>query len=93
MLCDSESESNINENWLFDSGATNHMVNDLKWFSNIDFQIGELCQAGAGSRLRYKKIGTVGIATRDENNDKITIVMSDVLYVPQLRENSLQRRS
>jgi len=39
--------------------------------------------------LRYEGIGTVEIAMRDENNDKITIVMSDVLYISQLRENLL----
>jgi len=39
--------------------------------------------------LRYKEIGTVEIAMKDENNDKITIVMSDVLCVLQLRENLL----
>jgi len=32
---------------------------------------------------------TVEIATRDENNDEIIIIMSDVLYVLQFRENLL----
>lgn len=89
ILCNSNIEGNVNDSWLFDSGATNHMVNNLKRFTDIDFQEGELCQAGAGSRLRYEGVGTVEIKITNENEDDITIMMSDVLYVPQLRENLL----
>ena len=45
--------------WLFDSSASNHMVNDLKWFINIKFQDGHLYQAGENSKLRYESTGTI----------------------------------
>ena len=46
-----------------------------------------MSQPGAGS-LRYE-VSTVEIKTKNENGKKIIIIMSDVLYVPQLRENLL----
>jgi len=81
--------SDLSDIWLFDSGASNHMVNDLRWFNNINFQEGELCQAGENSKLYYEGVGTVKIHVKGDANKKSTIIMKDVLYVPKLRENLL----
>jgi len=88
----SASEDKISDSpnaWLFDSGASNHMVNDLRWFIDIDFQEGELNQAGENSKLYYEDVGTVKVHVKGNANKKSTIIMKDVLYVPKLRENLL----
>ncbi|XP_076620060.1 uncharacterized protein LOC143341213 [Colletes latitarsis] len=78
-----------NQNRGKPSGASNHMVNELKWFIGIDFQIGELSQAGENSELRYEGVGTVKMKVRQDANKDVTIIMNDVLYVPKLREKLL----
>ena len=33
-FCNSDTEDNVNESWLFNSDATIHMTNNVKWFTN-----------------------------------------------------------
>ena len=70
---------------MFD--ASHHMVNNLKWFTNIKLQNGELCRAGENSKLYY--VGTVKFRVKGDANRNITVILTDVLYVSELRENLL----
>ena len=47
-------QDSCNVGLLLDSGASNHMVNDVKWFINVKFQDSNLYQAGENSRQRTK---------------------------------------
>ena len=72
--------------WLFDSEASNYTVNDLKWFINIKFQDGHLYQAGENSKLR-QGVGTIKFRVKGDANRSVAVSLSDVLYVPKLKEN------
>ena len=59
--------------WLFDSGVSNHMVNDLKWLINIKFQDGHFYQAEENSKLRYEGVGTIKFRVKKDANRPVTI--------------------
>jgi len=44
------------------------MVNDLRWFNDIDFQEGKLYQ-GENSKLYYEAVGTIKIHVKGEQKE------------------------
>jgi len=48
------------------------MINDLRWFIDINFQEGELHQAGENSKLYYEGVDTVKIHVKEDANKKST---------------------
>src|SRR3990170_102733 len=51
------------ENWLIDSGCTNHMTHDGKLFTELDRNITSKVKIGNGTHLKVESKGTVAIET------------------------------
>lgn len=73
--------------WILDSGATNHMVNDISCLNSVqNFGKQREIQLAENGKSAYSwKNGTVNCYS----DKKVKLVISDVLYVPQLRYNLL----
>ena len=79
--------------WYLDSGSTNHMVNDLKWFTTykkINNQ--EIQVAKDDITVTATHSGTVVIKVPSENDSFNEISLSNVLYVSDLPMNLLSTR-
>ena len=72
------------ENWLIDSGCTNHMTHDGKLFKELDRNIISKVKIGNGTHLKVEGKGTVAIETHSGFK-----LISDVLYVPEINQNLL----
>ncbi|KAJ4744580.1 polyprotein [Rhynchospora pubera] len=72
-----------NNNWVLDSGATNHVTNDPNNLSSFYAYSGDdTLQIGSGMGLKISLIGTVTLQLSHK-----TVVLQDVLYVPQFSRN------
>jgi len=72
--------------WYLDSGCSNHMAKDETIFKSIDESIKVKVRLGNGSVVESKGKGTVMVET-----DKGTRLIHDVLLVPSLKENLLNK--
>ncbi|KAL4386886.1 hypothetical protein GQ457_09G029220 [Hibiscus cannabinus] len=73
-----------NENWLIDSGCTNHMASDESMFKNIDRTCISWIKIGNGQFIEAKGRGDVLV-----NTPTCTKIISDVLLVPDTDQNLL----
>jgi hypothetical protein len=71
--------------WYLDTGCSNHMTSHLEWFCEIDKTVRRKIRFGDGSYVIAEGIGNVAI--RREDGTKV--IVSDVLYVPQMKSNLL----
>jgi len=72
------------ENWLIDSGYTNHMTHDGKLFTELDKNI--ISKVKIGNETHLKVEGKWGVAIETHSGFKL---ISDVLYVPEINQNLL----
>jgi hypothetical protein len=72
------------ENWLIDSGCTNHMTHDGKLFTELDRNIISKVKIGNRTHLKVEGKGIVAIETHSGFK-----LISDVLYVPEINQNLL----
>ncbi|XP_021750179.1 uncharacterized protein LOC110715866 [Chenopodium quinoa] len=70
--------------WLIDSGCTNHMTKQFDIFTNIDKYVKIPIRMGNGSMVKSEGKGTVAVQTKQG-----TRFIKDVLYVPGLNQNLL----
>ncbi|KAL4354076.1 hypothetical protein GQ457_06G014380 [Hibiscus cannabinus] len=73
-----------NENWLIDSGCTNHMASDESMFKNIDRTCISRIKIGNGQFIEAKGRGDVLV-----NTPTCTKIIYDVLLVPDIDQNLL----
>ncbi|KAK2434095.1 hypothetical protein QL285_019281 [Trifolium repens] len=73
-----------NKNWLVDSGCTHHMARDEELFKELDKTIASKVTIGNGESVDVKGKGVVVIETNSG-----TKYISDVLFVPELKQNML----
>ncbi|KAK9427294.1 hypothetical protein V1505DRAFT_404769, partial [Lipomyces doorenjongii] len=74
--------------WLLDTGASQHMCNDItcfrtfkKWTAQVDF-------GGENTDRKVHGSGDVLLRLRSQNNDPPThLRLRNVLYIPKLRKN------
>nr|XP_042910227.1 uncharacterized protein LOC107448150 [Parasteatoda tepidariorum] len=85
-LVSAEQKGQVDECWILDSGATSHMCKDERWFESIDACDSKIYQAGKTFTLDTKGTGTVKAISLSNN---ARIIISNVLYVPELRHNLL----
>ena len=72
------------ESWLINSSCTNHMTNDHQIFKELDMSEVSKVRIGNGKFITVKGKGTVAIESY-----KGTMLISDVLYVPEIDQNLL----
>lgn len=77
--------------WFIDSGATVHICNDSKLFSDIDFSVKQEVFTADGKSLESKGAGTVQICAKVSGCQRI-IPVQNVLFVPEAEGNLLSVR-
>ena len=72
------------ENWLIDSGCTNHMTHDKELFEELKSTESKKVRIGNGEYIAIKGKGTIAIASCLG-----TKLITDVHYVPDIEQNLL----
>ncbi|PPJ52893.1 hypothetical protein CBER1_11827 [Cercospora berteroae] len=80
--------NNNRSDWIFDTGASAHCVNDLKYFTSTK-PYNEYVGVGDNEQLHAKAIGTVKRALVAPDGSINTLVFTDCLYVPDMAANLL----
>lgn len=86
MTGDCSQRSSVN--WFLDSGATDHMVNDIRLFRNLkkNQKPIKIAVAKQGETLEAECIGDIDIIS-EVNGKHLKIPIQNVLYVPNLLQN------
>ena len=79
------------KDWIVDSGATNPMSNDKKWFKGKlkKLKDPEMIKVGDGAYVKACYEGTVELKVRISENEIIKYTMRNTLYAPDLAYNLL----
>ena len=72
------------ENWLVDSGFTNHMTHDKELFKELKSTKSKKVRIGNGEYIALKGKGTIAIASCSG-----TKLITNILYVPDIDQNLL----
>lgn len=72
------------EMWFLDSGCSNHMSGNKKWFSDLDESFRHTVKLGNDSRMAVIGKGNVRMRVNG-----FTQVISNVYYIPELKNNLL----
>ncbi|KAJ9563755.1 hypothetical protein OSB04_008915 [Centaurea solstitialis] len=72
------------EAWYFDSGCSNHMTGNKEWFLEMDENFQQSVKLGNDTRLAVVGKGTVRLEVNG-----LAQVISDVFYIPELKNNLL----
>ena len=79
------SETQFNNQWVDDTGSSNHVTNILEGLEDLeDTQEEEIIKVGDGKTLRIEKFGKFNGCFLDENNNKIPLTIDRVGYVPEI---------
>lgn len=70
--------------WFFDSGCSNHMTGYKQWFTELDEQFRHSVKLGNDLRMHVMGKGNIRL-----NIQGTTHVISEVYYVPELKNNLL----
>ncbi|XP_004296083.1 PREDICTED: uncharacterized protein LOC101303107 [Fragaria vesca subsp. vesca] len=79
-----ENKSSREDVWFLDSGCSNHMCGNKRWFSTIDEGFRHAVKLGNNTRMSVMGNGNIKLQVHG-----LTQVISDVYYVPELRNNLL----
>ena len=72
------------EIWFLDSGCSNHMSGNKEWFSELDDQFRHTVKLGNNSKMAVMGKGNARMKVNG-----ITQVISEVYYIPELKNNLL----
>nr|KYP46743.1 Retrovirus-related Pol polyprotein from transposon TNT 1-94 [Cajanus cajan] len=75
----------LSESWYLDTGCSNHMSFQKKWFINLNEKIKSKVKFADNSTVECEGKGKILIRRKDGK----TTVISDVLYVPAMKHNLL----
>lgn len=78
-----------NNKWILDSGATRHVVNDKKFFTEIDEHYNTAIKLADGESAQVQGIGNGFIEFCNNKNTVHRTELSQVLFVPKLVGNVL----
>lgn len=70
--------------WFLDSGCSNHMCANKEWFSNLGEEFRQSVKLGNNSKMAMLGKGHIRLQIA-----RITQVITDVFYIPQLKNNLL----
>ena len=79
-----QSDEEVEDVWFLDSGCSNHMCANKQWFSNLDEEFRQSVKLGNNSALDVLGKGNVRLQIAG-----VTQIITDVFYVPELRNNLL----
>ena len=79
-----QSDKEVKDLWFLDSGCSNHMCANKQWFSNLDEEFRQSVKLGNNSALDVLGKGNVRLQIAG-----VTQIITDVFYVPELRNNLL----
>ena len=74
--------------WIVDSGANLHLVNNKRWFSTYTELHDSVGTADGKGQLRIEGGGTVSL-TLQTKDDPVELILTTVVYAPDLRCNIL----
>lgn len=72
------------EAWFLDSGCSNHMTGNKKWFSEMEEGFCKIVKLGNDTTINVVAKGSIHVQMNG-----ITQVISDVYFVPELKNNLL----
>lgn len=70
--------------WFLDSGCSNHMTRDQRWFSHLEEDLNHTVKLGNDIRMTFAAKGSVRVQVNG-----LTQMISDVYYIPELKNNLL----
>jgi hypothetical protein len=70
--------------WFIDSGCSNHMTGNKKWFISLDENFSHAVKLGNNARMQVMGQGSVKLRVQGR-----TQIVSNVFYVPDLTNNLL----
>lgn len=76
-------ESEDNDHWLIDSGASNHMCFDRNLF--INFKETDVREVTIANGKKIHVVGTGDVEIKESTENKL--LLTNVLFVPELRQN------
>ena len=71
--------------WIFDSGATDHYCKEIAWFTNLEPFTGKV-RAANGSDMAIEGRGTIDME-KNTPSGPVQIRLSDVMYIPSIQFN------
>lgn len=77
-------ENKKNNVWFLDSGCSNHMSGDESWFTTLDKVVHTYVKLGNNTRMNVAGRGDIKIKLNGINH-----IITDVYYIPDLRNNLL----
>ncbi|RVX17651.1 Retrovirus-related Pol polyprotein from transposon TNT 1-94 [Vitis vinifera] len=77
-------QSSKEDVWFLDSGCSNHMCGNKLWFSDLDEEFRQSVKLGNNSKMTVLGKGNIRMQVAG-----VTQVITDVFYIPELRNNLL----
>nr|GEY35884.1 ribonuclease H-like domain, reverse transcriptase, RNA-dependent DNA polymerase [Tanacetum cinerariifolium] len=78
-------ETNMDNLWYLDNGASNHMTGVREYFKELDEKVSGKVRFGDGSYIEIKEKGSILIECDDEKQR----IISHIYYIPSLKSNLL----
>ncbi|XP_048232508.1 uncharacterized protein LOC112535352 [Ricinus communis] len=72
------------DTWFLDSGCSNHMSGDSKWFSKLDTMFNTSVKLGNDTRMKVTGKGNIHVRLNGKSH-----IICDVYYIPELGNNLL----
>lgn len=76
--------SNREDVWFIDSGCSNHMTGNKRWFVTLNEEFSHTVKLGNNARMQVMGLGNIKLRVQGR-----TQIISDVYYVPDLTNNLL----
>ena len=77
----SDSDKDVIDEWICDSGATHHITNDPKMMYNVK-KICDSVRIGDGEMLKISWVGDIDFNIRNDDDSNTKITLKDVSYIP-----------